>query len=102
MSDGSLLATKGLVGGVVGGSGPAPPAPTPVPAAGSLGVPVTQGPVVIVIPTAPNVCLIASQNITDNLRQNQAANLTLPSLYKRAYMVANQTDEIALARRTGS
>jgi hypothetical protein len=65
-------------------------------------VPVTQGPIVIVIPTAVNVCLVASQNVTDNLRQGQASNLTLPSLYKRAYMVANQTDEIALSRRNGT
>lgn len=101
MSDGSLLSTKGLVGGALGGP-PTPPVPAvPTPAAGALGVPIVQGPTTIVIPTAPNLCLIASQNIIDNLRQNQAANLTLPSLYKRAFMVVNQTDEIALARRSG-
>jgi hypothetical protein len=100
---GGLLATKGLIGSAAGNPGP-PPSPPPVPTAslGSTGAPLVQIPIVIVIPTATNVALIASQNITDNLRQGRSANLTLPSLYKRAYLVAHQTDEIALARRSGS
>lgn len=102
MSDGSALTTKGLTGFISTGTGPTPVPPAVAPAAGSTGVPITQGPIVIVIPTAPNLCLVVSQNITDNLRQNQASNLTLPSLYKRAYMVANETDEIALSRQGGS
>ena len=68
---------------------------------GTITVATTRGPIVIVVPTAPNICLLASENIVDNLRQGQAANLVLPSLYKRAYMVANVTDEIALTRQSG-
>jgi len=55
--------------------------------------------VVVTIPTAINTCLIAAENITDNLRAQQASDLELPSLYKRAFLVAAETDEIALVRR---
>lgn len=55
--------------------------------------------VVVLIPTAINTCLIAAENITDNLRAQQASDLELPSLYKRAFLVAYETDEIALVRK---
>lgn len=55
--------------------------------------------VIVTIPTAINTCLIAAENITDNLRAQQSSDLELPSLYKRAFLVAYETDEIALVRR---
>lgn len=55
--------------------------------------------VIVTIPTAINTCLIATENITDNLRAQQPSDLELPSLYKRAFLVAYVTDEIALVRR---
>lgn len=54
---------------------------------------------IVVIPTAINVCLVAAENITANLRARQASDLELPSLYKRAFLVAYETDEVALVRR---
>lgn len=55
--------------------------------------------VLVAVPTAINTCLIAAENITDNLRAQQSSDLELPSLYKRAFLVAYVTDEIALVRR---
>lgn len=97
MSDGGTLATKGLTGGIFGGVAPVvpvavPPTPQTAPFPGST----PTGSVVIVIPTSPNVVLMVAQNIATNLRANQAANLVLPSLYKRAFLMANETDEIAV------
>lgn len=60
---------------------------------------VAQASVVVVVPTAVNVCLMASENISDNLRAQQLADLALPSMYKRAYLIAYETDEIALVRQ---
>jgi hypothetical protein len=97
MSGGSLT-TKGLVGGGGGSITPEqllPPEP-PLRAPMDTGVP--TGAVVIVIPTAPNVVLMAAENITVNLRARQAASLELPSIYKRAYMIAHETDEMAVVK----
>lgn len=58
----------------------------------------TLGPVVIIIPTATNFALMAVENIVANLRVQQSANLSLPSLYKRAYLVAYETDEVAVVK----
>lgn len=55
--------------------------------------------VIVMVPTAINTCLAVAENITDNLRAQQSSNLELPSLYKRAYLVAYETDEIALIRK---
>jgi hypothetical protein len=55
--------------------------------------------VIVMIPTAINTCLIAAENITDNLRAKQASDLELPSLYKRAFLIAYETDEVALVRK---
>lgn len=54
--------------------------------------------VMIVVPTAINITLMAAENIVDNLRVRQPASLTLPSLYKRAFLVAHETDEIAVIK----
>lgn len=95
MSGGSL-STKGLVSGGGGAAeqAVAPPPPEQLPL--EAGVPTTS--VLIVVPTAPNVCLMAAQNITQNLLVRQPANLTLPSLYKRAYLIAYETDEVAFVK----
>jgi hypothetical protein len=103
MSNGGSLVTKGLVSGGSGSS------PTPVTPTNTLPPGFGTGPsspvlshdayVLVTVPTAINVCLLASENITDNLRAQQAADLVLPSLYKRAFLVAYETDEIALVRQ---
>jgi len=97
MSGGSLT-TKGLVAG--GGTAvvPEPVLLPPPPEALPLETGTPTGTVMIVVPTAPNVCLMAAENITANLRVRQAASLELPSLYKRAYMIAHETDEIAVVK----
>lgn len=97
MSNGGSLSTKGLVSG--GGDAPvegmlAPPPAEPLPLESAT----PTNTVMIVIPTATNTCLMAVENIVANLRARQAANLTLPSLYKRAYFIAYETDEIAVVK----
>lgn len=96
MSGGSL-STKGLVSGGGGDTPvqaavPAPPSQLPIGGGTPLGT------VMIIVPTAPNVCLMVSENITANLRVRQASDLRLPSLYKRAYFIAYETDEIAVVK----
>jgi hypothetical protein len=99
MSDGGLVSTKGLVGGSAGGSSSAP-------AASELGAPealvfdvnVPHNAVMIVVPTAVNIVLMVAENIIDNLRVRQPASLTLPSLYKRAFMATREVDEIAVVK----
>lgn len=95
------LATRGYQGG---GSDvtPAPAAPTFPPGFGvnpSASVLQLDTHTLIVIPTAINTCLMVSENVSDNLRARQSSNLTLPSMYKRAFLVAYETDEIALVRQ---
>lgn len=53
--------------------------------------------VTIAAPTAPNVVLITVENIVTNLRGRQAANIQLPSIYRRAHLIAYQTDDLAIA-----
>jgi hypothetical protein len=53
----------------------------------------------VVIPTAINVLLLVNENIVFNLRKAQPSDLTVPSLYKRAFLVVNETDEVAVARQ---
>ncbi len=53
----------------------------------------------ILIPTAINTVLMVSENIVTNLRRGKPADLVLPSLYKRAYLIVNETDEVAVVRR---
>lgn len=96
MSGGSL-STKGLVsggGGSVIEAALLPPPSEPVHLGGST----SPNNVLIVIPTATNVCLMASDNITDNLRVQQSSSLVLPSMYKRAFLISYETDEIALVK----
>lgn len=99
MSNGGSLSTKGLVSGG-GAVAPtvdttlSPPPPSPL----QLESATPTGTVMIVVPTAINVVLMAAENIVSNLRVRQAANLVLPSLYKRAYLIAYETDEIAVVK----
>jgi hypothetical protein len=96
---GAGLSTKGLVSG--GGGSVAPPVPAPLPPEAGSTNPIAESPtgsVVIVVPTATNFMLMSVENIVANLRVRQDANLVLPSLYKRAYLVAYETDEIAVVK----
>ncbi len=58
-------------------------------------------PITIVLPTGVDFILLASENITDNLRKGADSNLELPSLYRLAFQVVNETDEAAVTRRIG-
>jgi hypothetical protein len=53
----------------------------------------------VVIPTATNIVLMVSENISSNLRKGQASDIALPSLYKRAFLIVNETDEVALVKQ---
>lgn len=95
---GSALSTKGLISGG-GDTTPTPTAPVAAPPAPSAqGIAQASGPVVIVVPTAVNTLLMVAENIVANLRAGQSSNLTLPSLYKRAYLIAYETDEVAVVK----
>lgn len=97
MSNGGSLATKGLISG--GSSAPVAEAEAPAPPdALVFDVDVPHKQVMVVIPTAVNVVLMAAENVVDNLRARQPASLTLPSLYKRAFLIAHETDEIAVVK----
>lgn len=94
---GSSLTTKGLISG--GGAVPVvstllPPPPEALP----LEAATPTGTVMIIVPTAPNIVLMVAENISANLRARQSSNLSLPSLYKRAFLVAYETDEIAVVK----
>lgn len=52
----------------------------------------------IVVPTAINAVLMAAENITQNLLERQSSDLALPSMYKRAYLIAYETDEVAVLK----
>jgi hypothetical protein len=96
------LATKGLIAPEAAANEPSVVTSPPPPGfATQSASPTVQSDayVVVVIPTAINTCLIAAENITDNLRAQQASDLQLPSLYKRAFLIAYETDEIALVRK---
>lgn len=87
---GVTVSTKGLVSQLVS----APPA-APRITGEALTLDLTNGPVRIVIPTAINVSLMMSENILQNMRVRESSSLVLPSLYKRAHLIAYETDEIA-------
>lgn len=97
MSNGGSLATKGLVSGGSSGGAVSTAEPAP-PEALVFDINVPHNEVMVVVPTAANVVLMASENIVDNLRVRQPASLTLPSLYKRAFMITQEVDEIALVK----
>lgn len=98
---GAGLVTKGLIAPEAAANEPSVVDSPPSGLAVQAGFPTAQSGayVVVTVPTAINTCLIAAENITDNLRARQVSDLELPSLYKRAFLIAYQTDEIALVRR---
>lgn len=53
----------------------------------------------ILIPTAVNVVLMVNDNVIRNMRRRMDPDLTLPSLYKRAFLIVNETDEVAVVRQ---
>jgi hypothetical protein len=55
--------------------------------------------VTLIIPTAINMVLVANENIVYNLRKQQASDLQLLSIYKRAFLITNETDEIITIRQ---
>ena len=57
--------------------------------------------VTIVLPTGVDTLLLAAENITVNLRQRLVSNLELPSLYRRAYQIVNETAESGVVQQTG-
>jgi hypothetical protein len=93
---GASLTTKGLVSS--GKSSAASSTGGPPTFLGSFGLSPTNGTVVIVVPTAINTPLLASENIVDNLRLAKSANVVLPSLYKRAFFITYETDETAVIK----
>lgn len=97
MSGGSLV-TKGLVSGGGAAAAVEESLPPPPPDVLRGDIDVAQASIVIVVPTAVNVCLMAAENIVENLLARQSADLSLPSLYKRAFLVAHETDEIAVVK----
>ena len=52
----------------------------------------------VIVPTAINMVLMVSENISDNLRLAKASDIALPSLYRRAFLVVGETDEVAILR----
>ena len=53
----------------------------------------------IIIPSPINVVLLVNDNIMRNMRRKRDPDLALPSLYKRALLVVNETDEVAIIRQ---
>jgi len=53
----------------------------------------------IIIPSPINFVLLVNENIIRNMRLNRDPDLSLPSLYKRALLVVNGTDEVAIVRQ---
>ena len=54
----------------------------------------------LIIPTPETLLRLANTNIVDNLRRKQNANIDLPSLYRRAYMVVYNTGELPVEYET--
>lgn len=58
--------------------------------------------VTIVLPTAPDFLLMVAENLHTNLLRGMAAEVEVPSLYRRAFQVVNETDEAAVTKTTGA
>jgi len=54
----------------------------------------------LIIPSPENLLELANTNIMENLRRRQSANLDLPSLYRRAFMVVYNTNELPVIFNT--
>jgi hypothetical protein len=55
----------------------------------------TDAQVVTLIPSAINMVLMVNDNVVSNLRRGLTTDLSLPSLYRKAFLVVNETDEIS-------
>ena len=53
----------------------------------------------VLIPSAINFVLMVNENVVRNMRLQQDPDLAVPSLFKRARLIVNETDEIALVRQ---
>lgn len=51
-----------------------------------------------IMPTAINMLSVAHENIVDNLRRRQNANIDFPSLYRLAFMVHHVPGELLVTR----
>lgn len=51
------------------------------------------------MPSATNFVLLANDNIVNNMRLRQDPDFEVPSLYKRARLIVDGTDEIVITRR---
>ena len=106
MSSGGPLASKGTPSGrgvTVSTKGMiSSPDGVTAPTVGHEGDPlvlsISRLPVRIVIPTAANSVLMVVENILENLRGLQSSNIAVSSMYKRAFLIAYETDEIAIVK----
>ncbi len=53
----------------------------------------------IIVPTAINIVLMVNENIVENLLKQQDAQIELPSLYRRAFLIVNESDEVGIIRQ---
>jgi len=56
-------------------------------------------PVQVLPPSAVDFVLLANENIVANFLRGLASNLTVPTLYRRAYLLVNESDGFAVTRR---
>lgn len=105
MSSGGPLSSKGVHTGkgvTVSTKGMVSASAAVVAAAALQGDPLVLNiprlPIHIIIPTAANSALMVVENIYENLRNRQPSNIAMPSMYKRAFLVAYETDEIAVVK----
>jgi hypothetical protein len=59
----------------------------------------TTGQIIVLMPSATNFVLLANDNIVNNMRLRQDPDFEVPSLYKRARLIVDGTDEIVITRR---
>lgn len=52
----------------------------------------------IVLPTPPDILLMVAENMHTNLLRRQSAEIEMPSLYRRAFQIVNETDEVAVTK----
>ncbi len=47
-----------------------------------------------VIPTSVNIIGVAHENIVTNLLREKTSSVELPTMYRRAFMIVNETGEL--------
>lgn len=58
-------------------------------------------PVQIIPPTGVDFILLVNENIITNFLLGLASNITVPTIYRRAYLLVNASDKIAVTRVAG-